>query len=226
MMAVARVPFARLTRVPRAWIPMAVWIVLALGGAYVAERHGAAHAADHVLLGAYGAIALPLLVYGVVTATLGGDGLASSGRALIAFGAAPAAVTSASVVVAALASALLAGLLAGIVAAIAHTSLDPPLASDMLTSAWIGALGGAAYAAYFMLGSSFGARGAGRAVFLVLDWILGSGEGGLAVFFPRAHVRNLLGGEAPLELAQPASVGLLFLLLALFGGLAVVRVRR
>lgn len=222
----ARLPLARLTRTPRAWLPIVGWTALAVVAAYVTRGRGSAHGADHVLLGAFGGIALPLLVYGVVSATLGGDGLARSGASLVAFGAPPARVATVSVLVTALASAVLGAALAAAVAFVAHGSGDPPVVRDILTSAWIGGLGGAAYAAMFTLGACFGKRGAGRSAVLVVDWIFGSGYGALSCFFPRAHVRNLLGGDPSLELTQGASAMMLGGLVVVYAALAVVRASR
>jgi hypothetical protein len=194
--------------------------------AFAARSAGSAHGADHALVGAYGGLALPLLAYAVVSATLGGESLARAGRSLVGFGAAPWIVAVAQVSVAALASALLGAALAAGVAAVAHGSSDPPIAGDIATSAWIGALAAAAYATYFSFGSSFGKRGGGRAALLVFDWVLGSGSGALAVITPRAHLRNLLGGTPPLELAERTSAILLAAITLAFALLAAHRARR
>jgi hypothetical protein len=119
-----------------------------------------------------------------------------------------------------------AAVIAGIVAALAHGPLDPPLARDVLTSAWVASLGGVAYASLFALGASFGKRGGGRTAVLALDWLLGSGTGVVALGTPRAHVRSLLGGEAPAGLAAWTSSCLLIVLALAFAGLAIRRARR
>jgi hypothetical protein len=54
----------------------------------------------------------------------------------------------------------------------------------------------------------------GRALFLLADWLLGSGAGAAAVVWPRAHLRALLGGEPVLQLSALASTGWLVLLSA------------
>ena len=48
-----------------------------------------------------------------------------------------------------------------LVAALAHGAGDPPVARDALASAWVAGLGGAAYASLFCFGASFGKRGGG-----------------------------------------------------------------
>jgi len=205
MGALARLPLARLVRTPRPLLVVAAWCAVAVAFALLARSGGAAHGADHALVGAYGALVLPLLAYAVVGATLDARSLAASGVPLVAFGAAPTRVAGVTLAVAAAATALLGALLACAVAVIAHGSSDPPLARDALVSAYAGALGGAAYASWFALGASFGRRGGGRAVLLVVDWVLGATGGAAALVTPRAHVQNLLGGVPPLGLSERAS---------------------
>ena len=123
-------------------------------------------------------------------------------------------------------SAVLGGLLAVAVSALAHGAADPPLARDLVVSAEVGALGGAAYAAYFVLGASFGARGLGRSVLLVVDWLFGVGRGASAVLTPRAHVRSLLGGMAPLDMTARGSFVALAVIVVGCGAIAVRRAGR
>src|SRR5438067_743512 len=109
--ATVRLPLARMTRMPRGWLPIVGWSAIALAAAIVERARASAHAADHALLGTFGSIALPLLAYAVVGAALGGDGLARSVRALVSFGAPPGRAALASIGVAAGASALLGAIL-------------------------------------------------------------------------------------------------------------------
>lgn len=219
----ARLPLARLTRARRGWLPPLVWSALALG--FAALVRGRAHAADHALLGVFSTLALPLLVFGIVAAALGGESVRGAVRGLTAFGAAPARASVTTLVVAMAASALLGAALGAGVAAIARGAGDPPLARDIAVSAATGALGGASYAAYFGFGSTFGARGGGRIALLVVDFVLG-GAGVFALVTPRGHVRNLLGGDAPLGLAGRTSLAALAVLAALYLALAALRSRR
>jgi hypothetical protein len=85
-------------------------------------------------------------------------------------------------------------------------------------------LGGAAYAAFFGLGASFGARGGGRAAALVLDFLFGGGTT-IALVTPRAHLRSLLGGTAPAEVSQRASSAVLVALTLVFAAIAIRRAR-
>ncbi len=99
-------------------------------------------------------------------------------------------------------------------------------ASDLLTCAWIGGLTGMIYAAWFLLGSTFGRLGKGRWLALVVDWVFGVGSGVLALPWPRAHVRSLLGGAPTAGLEQPLSSGLLLVLVAVYVTLAITRCPR
>ncbi len=225
MSAAARLATLRMVRTPRSLVPAVLWIVLAMVAAFV-ERSRPVPAAGHVLLGAFGALALPLLVYALVGATLAGQSLSRATRPLVAFGASPFRIAGATLVVAALASAVLSALLAASVATLAHGLTDPPLVRDALTTAWIGALAGASYAAYFALGAATFKSGVGRGIFLAIDWIMGSGSTASAVLTPRAHLRSLLGGEPVMDFSQRASAVALVVVGLIFAIFALALVRR
>jgi hypothetical protein len=226
MLALARLPIARLTRTPRAWLPVFAWSALAVAAALVNRSEHLPHGADRALLGVFGSIALPLVAYAVVGGALGGDGLRRAGRPLVAFGAPPARAAFAIVVVTTLLTAVLGAALGALVAALAHAPDDPPLAMDALTTAWTSALSGAAYASLFCFGAAIGARGAGRGALLALDWIVGSGSGAGAFLFPRAHLRNLHGGDGPLGVPQWGSSISLCLIAAASAAFACLLARR
>ena len=133
---------------------------------------------------------LPLTAFSIVSTVLAGGGLRHAVRPLVAFGASPARVTLTTVTAAVLVTALVTGALAGAVAAVAG-SAQP--GADLVTSTWVGALAGGAYAAWFCAGSSFGARGGGRAAALIFDYLLGAGTSAAALLSPRGHLRSLLG---------------------------------
>jgi len=221
--ALARPPLARLLRTTRGWLPIAAWAAVAVAFAVTARSGGSVRGADHVLVGGYGGLVLPLLSYAIVGALFGARSLSASIAPLVALGALPARAAAASVLLA-MATTALAGLVtAAVVALVAHGSADPPLAGDALESAYAGGLGGAAYAAWFALGASFGRRGGGRALLLVADWLLGSTGSAAALLTPRAHLRNLLGGPAPMDFTQRASAAWL---VAIAVACAVLSIRR
>lgn len=96
--------------------------------------------------------------------------------------------------------------------------------ADWATSSWIGALAGIAYGSFWLLGSTWGARAEGLWFALGLDWILGLSRGLLGLFWPRGHVRNLLGGAPVLEMEQSHAILALLLLTGVALGLASRRV--
>ncbi len=217
MLALAKVPLTRITRSPRGWLPIFGWSALAIVSAFVVGRHAGA---DRALLGVFAPFVLPLVAYGLVAAAFGGERVGDSGAPLRAFGAPGSQVALAGALIALVTSALAGALLAVVLVAIGHGPLDPPLGGDALTSAWIGALGGAAYASAFSAGACFGPRGSGRSVMLFLNWLFGSGRGMAALLLPYAHVRSLLGGDPAAAVGQHGSVVALVAVTVL--GLAVV----
>jgi hypothetical protein len=223
--ALTRPSVARLLRGPRAWFGVAAWCALAVAFAMAARTRGSAHGADHVLIDTYGALALPLLAYVIVGAIVGSQSLRMSTASLVAFGAQPMRAAAASIAVAVAGCAVVGAVVAAAVAAVAHGIADPPRLHDAATSAYVGALGGTAYAAWFALGASFGRRGGGRVALLVVDWILGATGSAAALLTPRAHVRNLLGGVPPMDLSQRASAAVLALLAIVSALIAIRRSR-
>jgi len=188
-----------------AWLLLAVVIGLAAG----AKSTGISGA----LISTHANTALPFLSYAVVGGIVSQKGLGPQvfGLTLLGLGARRAA---GSLVVAALAMGALLGLLSSaIICVLGHGPMDPPLAHDLLVTSWIGALGGAAYASLFLLGSSF-FKGTGRSIFFAVDWVLG-GSGVFALFLPHGHLQSLFGGDRALHLSQRASSGMLVAISAL-----------
>lgn len=223
-LALARLPLARL-RSRRGWVPVVGWSLLAIAAALSTRAAGLTSGADHVLRGTFALLILPLLTYGLVSATLGGGGLRPSMRGLIALGASPARAAMASIVVAMAASALLCGAVAAIVCVLAHGASDPPLVWDLPASFGVAFVAGATYAAYFCAGSAIG-RGAMRGAFLAVDYIVGVSAGFGSIFTPRAHVMSLLGGPASFELGRRTSSVIVVVLMLAYFALAVRLARR
>lgn len=110
--------------------------------------------------------------------------------------------------------ALVGGSLAlGLSNAMRDPALDLPLG---LGTSWLGLvaialLGAASYVAALGLAQLL-AGAWGRALFLTADWLLGSGVGVLALPWPRAHLRTLLGGNAVAGLSAASAAEWLVLL--------------
>lgn len=217
----ARAPVARLLRTPRAQMAVGGWFAIAI--AFAMRARGSWHAVDHAMLDAYGPLVLPLLAYATVGGVIGAGSLSRSVAPVVAFGASPVRAASAEMIVAMVACTAAAACLAAGVDLLAHGAADPPLWRDMTASAYAGGLGGAAYAAWLMLGASIGKRGGGRFAFLLADWVLGANDGAAALVTPRGHLRNLLGGAPPMDLPQRASAAALVVLTI---GCALIAVRR
>jgi hypothetical protein len=220
ILALARLPLARWTRRRRGWLAALGWSAFATLAAVVARNTGYAAGVDHVMRGSVGVVVLPLLTYGIVSASLGGAGLRASVRGLVALGAPPARAALASVLFAMAASAVACALVSALVCLIAHGHGDPPLLSDLPATVCVAFLAGGAYAAYFGAGSAIG-RGAMRGLFLALDWVLGASGGLGAILTPRGHVMSLLGGPLCFDLSRRTSSVLLVVMLGGYLAMAV-----
>src|SRR5207302_139948 len=160
------------------------------------------------------------------SAALGGEGLVPATRPLVRFGASPRLTALAAGVVTTLASGLVCAIVgAGLVVA-AHNASDVPLGHDAALTAYASGLGGAAHGAFFVLGSIVGARGGGRGVALVINWVCGASPGFVATLVPYAHTRGLLGGAPAATLSQRESAWALLAIIAVSLALSSLRVRR
>jgi hypothetical protein len=191
--------------------------LLAVAGAGVIEAQsislesGARRVQTNLLEGVTFGLVLPLLSFALSNRIDAGlDALMGSlwvryglGRRAFALGrlAFPLALTSAVV-------SLVGSLALGLGAA----SSDPSLGlGASLGTSWGALLGcallaAAAYTACLALAQLLGGAW-GRALFLLGDWLLGTGDSLAALPWPRAHVRSLLGGDTVFDMA-PASSGL------------------
>ena len=166
------------------------------------RREDVVHAADRTLLGAVFGLALPVLGYFVLGRASAGKRLDGALEPVARHGASRKRALLGTV----LASAALLGALGMLLAALgvvcARGISDPRLFGDVALSSAIGLGGGVCYACWFALGAQLGAGGGGRIWMLGLDFVLGSGTTALAVPWPRAHLRNLLGAEPVLGMPQ------------------------
>jgi hypothetical protein len=192
-----------------------------------AEKHVAPFgAAGRALEGQVFGLILPLALLWTSTRVLEPVKLETATSSLARFGLSRRSVALGLILASMLAGAFLAAVAAAATAIFAHDPTAPSTAVDAITCSWIGALTAAAYAGLFALGATFGRRGGGRFAALGLDFILGNTSGFAAVLLPRAHAQNLLGGEPPLLLGQPASAALLVFLATAFAALAAARCAR
>lgn len=203
-----------------------LWAVLAAVGvvavaARLERREVLSRATDMSLLGAAFGVAAPLLGYFLVLRIFG------SGRAQNAFESMARHGMDRRFGVLGLltlggGTAALGTVLIAITAVLAAAG-GAPSARELWTCGWIGALGGVAYFGLFAAGATFGKRGGGSGLTLALDWILGMSTTVIAVPWPRAHLRNLLGAAPVADMSQwQASVALLVIVLV-GAGVALLR---
>jgi hypothetical protein len=213
---------ARLTR-GRAFIAAASGLgVVALVA--ISERRTALYgAASRVLEGPVFGLILPIAIVLASRGALAPTRLDMAATPLARFGPSRRTVAFGLIIASMIGAAALASSSAALAALLAHDPTAPAVRLDVLSSAWIGALGAAAYAALFAFGATFGASGAGRWWALAADFLLGSTSGIAALIAPRAHLQNLLGGEPPMLLSQPASIASLGAIAVAFTLLALLR---
>jgi len=192
--------------------------------AKLVKSSGSAAADDALRAGLFG-VALPLGAYLAAEAVFRGKNLSHAARGVARHGV--SARRAGLGLVLALVAMLVAATLLGCVAALtaAYPAFDDEFFADLVRSLPVAAIAALAYAGWYALASSFGARGAGRKWFLGLDWVLGASSGVAAAPWPRGHVRNLLGGSPVLDLSQAAAFGVLLAGTSLAVALAIARSR-
>jgi hypothetical protein len=199
-------------------ISLGLGLALVVAAAMIERKLASAGATDRALRAAFGLV-IPLLAFSLLVAVTGRAHLADACWSAARFGVPRRTVASGLIGAVVAAAAVGSALVAATAVLVAHGAGGGALVADAFTSAWIGALTGAAYVGWFALGATFFARGGGRFVPLVLDFLVGGGSGITSAVFPRANAENLLGGQPPLDLSQPAS-SLLLLAMALLLSLA------
>jgi hypothetical protein len=199
-------------------------LALAISGALVERAAGKAGAADRALDGTFGLL-LPLMTFAVVAELTGRNNLRQAAWSAAKFGVARRDVALGMLAPGLLVSAALAIVLAMVSVAFAASGQVPLSVRDLLISAWIAALTASAYVGWFAFGSTFFSRGGGRWVALIADFVIGGSLGLAGAILPRANAHSLLGGAAPLGLAQPASTGILLASAVALCSLAAIRCR-
>ena len=195
---------------------------LVVVAAIIERRVGSAGAVDRALAATFNVV-VPLSAFGVAAEASGRRNLRDAVWPAARYGVARRDVALGAIVAAALASAALGALFAALAVVAAHGEGNPPLARDLLTSGWIAALTSAAYTGWFMAGATFGRRGGGRWVPLLLDFAIGGSAGLAGAVLPRANAVCLLGGAAPLGMPQATSCPVLAAGAAVLAGVAALR---
>jgi hypothetical protein len=204
----ARLGLARLQRRPA--LVALLLAVLAVAIVSLLERaDDRTLAVDRSLSGVAFGLALPLFSYACFELIVARTDLRQAVASLARHGQPRPALASGLLASGAAASALGGALLGALAVVFSQSFGHSRFAADLVAVLWIGALTGAAYIGLFALASRFRR---GRPWLLVADWLLGSGTGFLALPWPRAHARNLLGFEPAVGLSQPSAVFCLLLL--------------
>lgn len=204
----ARMTASRL-RGERAPLLLGCSVLVAALCAYLERSIGGATAVDRALTRDTFGILLPLVGYSIFQRATRGGRLDSSARVVARHGVSGrrawlGAALPPTALLAALGTAFAVATVCG-----ARGLGDPGLARDLWQSTWVGAIAGTAYGAWLAFGSDFGRHGAGRKWVLLFDLLLGSASGNAALFWPRAHIRSLLGGEPLLGLGQGTALAVL-----------------
>ncbi len=190
----------------------------------IERRVGSAGAVDRALAATFNVV-VPLVSFSVAAEVSARVNLRDATWSAARFGVSGRDVAMGAIAVALATSAALGAALAALAVLVAHAAGNPPLFHDLLTSGWIAGLTAAAYAAWFMAGATFGRRGGGRWVPLVLDFVLGGSTGLVGAVLPRAHAVSLLGGAAPLGLSQASSSLVLVVSAVVLASVAALRCR-
>ena len=196
---------------------------LSISLAVVERRAGLLGAASRVLEGSIFAYLIPIVVLLGSAHVLGQSRLDVAATTVARFGASRRAVALGFTLATMLLTAVVSAVVAATAACIAHDPTAPPLARDVLTTAWIGGLTACAYAGLYTFGATFGRRGGGRLGCFVIDLVVGSSGTAAAFVLPRGHAENLLGSTASLSVAQAVSAPSLALIAILFVLLAIRR---
>ena len=190
------------------------------------RRSDAASAADAALSGTVFGIALPLLAYLVSERVCDAQRLERSVDAVARYGADRRAALLGLLLGSCSCTALAAALLTVAALLGAHAPNEASLAADVRSSVGIALLAGAVYALYFAAAAALGKRGGGRKWALIIDFVLGGGGSLLAAPWPRAHVRNLLGGEPVADLSQASAWLALTVIGLVCAGFGLLRTRQ
>jgi hypothetical protein len=200
-------------------------LALAVAGGWIERNATSLGAVDRALAGTF-RLVVPLLVLTLVSRAVSREGLGPGTFSLARFGLPRFAVGLGVIAGVAAVCAVSGAVLAAVTVAFAHTPQAPPLAFDLLESAWIGAVTSLAYAAWTAFGSTY-FRGRGRWLPVSADYLVGGSTGLAAALLPRAHATSLLGlGAGPVALPPVASFGALFAMTILLALAAATRCGR
>jgi hypothetical protein len=187
----------------------------------LSKQTGLSDATTHALVGPVFGVATPLALL-LYARHLGASGLLAVSKTTALLGVSRQGFATGAVITAAGCAGIAGALSAILSVAMVRGGADPALARDLITSAWVGFLGGAAYASV-LVSLSATHQGWSLFSFFLADWLLGSGTSAWTGLWPRAHLANLLGAEVALPQTFAISAGCLWGFCAL--GIAIFATR-
>ena len=209
----------RRLRTERTPLLLLAFLVLAALFAYLERRAGGGGALDRALTRDCFGVLLPLVGYVTFQRATAKGRLDTTARIVSRHGVSGRTAWLGAALPPTAVLAVLGMSLALVTVGFAGDPRSGSFASDLWQSGGVGLVSGAAYGAWLAASSDVGRSGAGRKWMLLLDLVLGSTSGTLALPWPRAHIQNLLGAEPALELRQGTALAIL-----LTGALTVVLV--
>ncbi len=210
----------RLFRRSEAWAPVLGGTVLFLAG-LVLERASTAKTEMRDVFGrAAFPVLLSLLALAIAQGTSGGAVPSPASRVFLRVGGSRILATLATATLSMLLMLILFPTLGFL--ALRMTRDVPP--DQIATVLGILCLVAPAYAAAYAFALTFGVRGAG--LFWLLDYVVGASGGPLGLFFPRSHLRNLLGATPPFGISPFTSSLILGALPLVYLVAATIRAER
>jgi len=179
-------------------------LALCVAGAWIELSAGSLGAVDRALAGTF-RLVVPLLTLALVSRAGTREGVGAGAYPLARFGLPRFAVAFGGAASGAVAAVAASAALAAVTVLFSHSASAPPLAGDMLMSAWIGGMTALAYAGWVAFGGTFWG-GRGRWAPVVADFLIGGSTGLAGALLPRAHASSLLGlASGPLSLPPQVS---------------------
>ncbi|WP_156865155.1 hypothetical protein [Pajaroellobacter abortibovis] len=201
---------ARLLKKNYGWLTLTGWASFSLASAWYSTHWNSSPAVERALVAGYATLAVPFLEWEMTKAILVEKNVMQAAHTITCWGLIPLEAYFYHLCLLFGASSLVCGGLGALTCYVAHGLSTSPL-GDMLTTARVGALAGASYAAYFLIGSTGKRPALGQTLLLFIDWFLPSTTGLRAAITPRAHFHNLLGVPPLSFCSQPASTVVLTL---------------
>ncbi len=190
---------------PQVAVPWLAAIASVAAIAFAERYRDAATAATNSLAGVALGLCVPLMCYWLTRAAMAGTHPTEAVAAMARVGMHRRGLVSGVLLMTTVAGMVTSAVLA--VTAVLSAGGTPGISLFKELGIVIGMAGlvGWSYACVFAAASTVGKNGGGRRWVLLLDWLLGTGATAIALPWPRAHARNLLGLDAVVGMPQWAA---------------------